>query len=252
MKILSCNILIDRLSPKKHPWESRRSTCIDTITNENADIICHQEMSYAQHLEFKNALPDHTAIDTNINTNNDPLNCIWYKTNKFEQTQVFHLSLPNSLKQQDSPKRLRRYLNGIKLLDIASNQEFVILNTHLNYECEELVLLQTKNIINYINTTFTQVTKIILAGDMNHEHDSNIMQKYFAANLSDSYKDKHGNSYPGPSFHSFKSSYKKQSKVDWILTKNLSKQIINSTVLDNIAPENCGSDHFFISAEIKL
>ena len=209
-------------------------------------------MSHAQYLEFKNTLPAYTAVDANLNTPNDPLNCIWYKTNKFKNIQVFHMSLPNSLRQQDSPKRLQRYLNGIKLLDIASNQEFVILNTHLNYECEELVLLQTKNIINYINTTFTQVTKIILAGDMNHEHDSNIMQKYFTANLSDSYKDKHGNSYPGPSFHSFKSSYKKQSKVDWILTKNLSKQIINSTVLDNIAPENCGSDHFFISAEIKL
>lgn len=245
MKVISANILGDFLSPKARSWDIRREQCLKTLSSQNPDIICTQELSLAQYKDFKQALGNYTGYDEKLG-NYHPLNCIWVKNSAFTIIQQSNLNLPNGEKKH---KRIKRYLNVIKLKHIKSKQELVIANTHLNYDCSKLALEQTIMINKFLNDNFPN-TWIILCGDFNHERNSTIIQEFFNNNFQDTYEAFHNHSYNGPTFHSFDSNFIRQAKIDWILTNK--NKIEDAKIISSPKAEEYGSDHFFISATFSL
>ncbi len=245
MKIISANILGDFLSPKARSWDVRREQCLKTLLSHNSDIICTQELSSAQYNDFKKTLNNYTGYDEKLG-NYNPLNCIWVKDNTFNVIQQNNLNLPNGEKKH---KRIKRYLNVIKLKHIKNKQELVIANTHLNYDCSRLALEQSIMINKFLKDKFPN-TWIIVCGDFNHERNSQILKEFFNNNFQDTYETFHNHSYNGPTFHAFDSNFNRQKKIDWILTNK--NNVKDANIISSPKAEEYGSDHFFIYATFSL
>jgi endonuclease/exonuclease/phosphatase family metal-dependent hydrolase len=237
---MSCNILANFLEPKAHKWESRKDQCFSTIINTHADIICMQELSNNQYFEFKNILCEYEPFDKN---NNHPLNCIWLKKSNIEFLGNNKLELPNG-----GPNSIERYLNIVKIR--FNNKNIIIANTHLTYNANKLAQIQSKIILDFLNEKFPN-DWIILTGDFNYEYNSKVLKLFFTNGYADTYKTKHGDHFKKPTFHAFKSSFNRQSQVDWILTKNCNNTINSANVITNPEPEKYGSDHFFITTTFE-
>ncbi|MEE3003720.1 MAG: endonuclease/exonuclease/phosphatase family protein [Pseudomonadota bacterium] len=248
VKILSANVLADFLSPKNHPWAKRKGKCIKNLLSINPDIICLQELSKYQYQDLKTKLSLYQILDNNLQHNSHPMNAILYKKNLFEEEESLILNLPNSIGNENIKRRIPRYANYVKLKNLSNNCFLNIINTHLSYDCSKLSILQVDIILNFIKN-HNILENIIFTGDMNNTYNSSTMIKIFDYGFKDTYKFIHEENYKNPTFHSFRDNFNRDSKIDWILVKNLSGDVIDANVLDYRPASEYGSDHFFVAAE---
>ena len=246
MRLISANVLLDRISPMAFSWERRKLNCIKILLAKDYDIISLQELSHIQSNEIKKHLIGYIALDTALQQ--DPLNTIFLKSSAFTVSDLTTIQLPiNAVKTQ---KNLERYANIVNITHKTSNTKFILINTHLSYESATLNVLQSTTINNYMNTLFAPTTKMILTGDLNHSINSpsfNIFKQNNWVNAHAQYYE----TTPATTYHGFKSNTRGEV-VDYILTKNLSKNIQFVNILDNMKAEAYGSDHFFIEATFEL
>ena len=251
MKLLSANILHSQLAPKQ-PWNQRSQTCCQLLVDDHPDIIFLQECATDQ---YQTILPilgpsykvvhDHTVEAT-------PLNTIFVNISTMRIMDTFYLPLPNCSKFIQKPNRLRRYLNGVQIQCQQTNKHIYCFNTHLTYGDTALAMQQIQAITDYIEQHTPQNACTILGGDFNHEYDSNLLQHCRVHGFEDTYTLCHQQPYSGPTFHMFKSDFKRHTQIDWLLIKNHSHTVTNANIMNHIPAESYGSDHFFITAELAL
>ena len=195
LSIITSNISADFLSPPGVPaWEERKFPYVDVLRNAGPDIIGLQEVTPRQ-LQFLQAqFAEFTALTVPVNNPTPDLLAAWqakyqqfgfpeipspyeiilfYRTDTFDLLSTGHWWLSPT---PDGPSigfgnTAPRVVLWAHLHHPASNQEFVIINTHIDHRCTNAMIeLCRKKFAGFAEN----YSSLLLIGDLNfNEKDPN-------------------------------------------------------------------------------
>jgi len=256
MKILSCNIRTSRSEDGDNDWQYRKELCRDVIRRENAEIICFQEMTPEQFDYLRSSLPEFDAYwILDDSENGEPVNTIFYSQQYFELESCggYWLSeTPHISGSKSWDSDCIRLAGWVCLAERENRRELRIINTHLDH-VSQMARENQARLINEDASVFDTRYAQILTGDMNADRGNKAVEKFVEGGWIDTYEAIHGAGDPGPTAHRFlgPEPSKEKGKIDWIFCRGQ----VEITAADIIKDNKNGrypSDHYFISAEIRL
>ncbi|MBU1145736.1 MAG: endonuclease/exonuclease/phosphatase family protein [Firmicutes bacterium] len=245
MKIMSFNVRINVEVDKMNSWEYRKDEVAKFINKEHPDIIGLQEPN----LEMLDYLMDKLTRYRMVGlprSNNGEFTPILYDTLKLTLvfTETFWLS--------DSPNKESRFETSFYIriatygLFKTNEDKFIsVVNTHLDYQSEEIQCMQMKVILDYLKqkTIYPQV----IMGDFNAIPSASIHQLLHENEFKSIYL---GEQLLCNTFHGF-TGITKGEPIDYIYVSKHLKSI-HSKILDQKNTENYLSDHFPVTVEITI
>ncbi len=156
-KVMSYNILADWLESSSMQWlgpnNPRRDRVGAVLNQENPDLIGLQEVTNSQLPDLIDYLPEYDYI----NNQGGFYNAIFYKRDRFQLQRVGSFELTSGAASRPV---------WAQLLDVTTNQSFVMLNVHLNPFDSDTRLIQTAEIQAKIPEIALDLP-VILTGDFN-------------------------------------------------------------------------------------
>lgn len=171
LKVITCNLLTDRLVLHDNPKFSIRVKNIESMIHQyEPDIICVQELTETM-LPFMNGILNQYEIAGEYRHSycSNEGNMILFKKNRFVHNRTKTLWLSNTPLHRGSKflfSQFPRITTYVSLHDRLTNQSITVFNTHLdalfNFVRKQQLETLMKLIQQYSNSTFT-----ILCGDFN-------------------------------------------------------------------------------------
>jgi len=266
-RILCCNIRVDlpEDDAKGFGWSSRKDSCFQIIKAHKPDIICLQEVLKNQMNDFKIAFPAFQALgfdgpEMDAHTtgyHGIAKNPIMYSTDRYELLAAggFWLSetpLVAGSKSWDTNRA--RHVNWVRLKDKKSAKDFRVLNLHLDHK-SQLAREHQTNLVLDESAQYPNSYPQLLCGDFNASAENKVYENVISAGWHDTYTAIHGNAEPGYTVHLFQGDkYEKKGqgkKIDFVFARGEVESIESDIIKDHVNGKY-PSDHYFVSAEIKL
>ena len=138
MKCITLNLRFDNKSDGINKWANRKERVFQFVSDEDADIVCLQEVLNRQLKELDGALDDyaHVGVGRDDGKTRGEYAPIFYKKEKYEKLEngTFWLSdHPDSVGSVGWDASLPRIATWILLKDKKKNRAFVVINTHFDH-----------------------------------------------------------------------------------------------------------------------
>jgi endonuclease/exonuclease/phosphatase family metal-dependent hydrolase len=255
MKILSCNIRDARADDGDNNWAFRKKACITLLRQQQADVICFQEMRHNQQHDIAAALPEYKTTGlAEAPPALDAPNTLFYRNSCFRllaQSGCWLSDTPDTSGSRSWGSAYIRLANWVLLQHTVSNTRIRIINTHLEDDNPAVAAQQVQVMTQHIPPANAGELQII-TGDMNSDASSPALQFLFDNGWHDTYNTVHHTHNPGYTFHAFQGeqySGATLGKIDWILTREHTHVLAAEIIRDRIE-SRFPSDHYFISATI--
>jgi len=266
-RVLTANIRValEEDAAKGFGWGDRKKICIDVLKDQQADIICFQEVLGVQNEDLKAAMPDYFSfgfegpeMDAHkTGYHGVAKNPIFFSTRRYAliSAGTYWLSETPHIGGSKSWDTARaRHVNWVRLREKKSGVTFRVLSLHLDHVSQyarekqtEMMLAETAQYPG----DFIQ----ILAGDFNASAANTVIKMVKENGWTDSYTEVHGDKEPGFTVHSFLGEQHpkkdERKKIDFILTKGNVRSHSASIIKDH-RDGKYPSDHYFVLAEIEL
>jgi endonuclease/exonuclease/phosphatase family metal-dependent hydrolase len=247
LKIISSNIRYENAHDGIHSWENRLPLLRKIFTDYQPDILATQEgrekqiKSLAQTLTLKLIDEHRNWIDERMYP------CLYVNEEQvkvLESGDIWLSETPFVNGSVSFKSAFPRLCTWIKITYLLNNQEYFIVNTHLDHVLEETRMEQIKVLIYEIKKLNEQNLPIILMGDFN-DSPSGAIRKIIidALELKDPWIE-----IANPeesSHHSFCGDEKSGERIDWIL-------IPLACAIDEIKLEKKSYDNVFPSDHYPL
>jgi len=258
MKIISCNILGYSPNDKgKANWDNRKELIVEIIKKRNPDIFCIQEGHVIQIDYLLKAFPGYDIYGINESfEGRSRRNAIFYRQDKFILISAggYWLSeTPHVCGSRSWGSAGIRLANWVRLIEIPSNKEFRVINTHLDH-VSQLAREKQAQLINEDTLAYPDSYPQILTGDMNCTLENPALQSFITAGWKDSYKAFH-HTYEEfcHTAHEFKGpdTTNKTGRIDWIFFRGQLK-VTGAEIIKDSKNGQFPSDHYFISATFEF
>ena len=242
MKYITLNLRYDNKSDGINSWDNRKERVFQFIEEENADVICFQEVLNRQLVDINAAQNSYSYVgvgreDGKTKGEYAP---IFYKKAKYEKVKdgIFWLSeQPDSIGSIGWDAGQPRIATWAILRDKKKDREFVVINTHfddigINARQKSSQLLKKWIIEN------TDNLPVILSGDLNVTEESMSYQLLIdnESPLVDTYKVCKKQKGVDYSFHNFGRILKSQrKKIDYIfVTKDITVKSVDIPIEESV------------------
>lgn len=230
MKCVTLNLRYDNKGDGINSWDNRKERVFQFIRDENADVICFQEVLSRQLRDIDDAqgMYSYVGVGRNDGKTKGEYAPIFYKRSKYEKVKdgYFWLSehpdLVGSIGWDAGQPRIATW---VVLRDKKKEREIVVINTHFD-DVGSKARQKSAELIKKWILENTNNLPIILTGDMNLTEKSEAYKLLIddVSPLVDAYKvcKKHrGVNY---SFHNFGKKWKSQrAKIDYIFVSKDAK-----------------------------
>ena len=263
-KILSCNIRVDLPEDGKagNGWADRKALCAEVMRAQKADLICLQECQDVHLQDLKRRLPEFDSFAlANPEAVFHPANAILFSRARYELISAggFWLSeAPHVAGSKSWDSGRSRFANWVHLNERNSGKQFRVWNTHLDHIGHE-AREKGASLIVQACAAFPKDFAQLLTGDMNAGVTHPAIKNFKAGGWLDTYTAVNGPEDPGFTFHGFKGAQSAgktttgevRTKIDWVFCRGAVKPLAAAIVRDG-RNDRYPSDHYFVSAEVKL
>lgn len=243
-------------------WVHRRALNVATIQKYAPDIIGFQEAQSgnleAYAVDLVNYDVEYGPISIREGNHSERVPLYWQRS-RFNRVDAggFYLSETPEVESPCWESTLVRAVTWVHLRDLASNAEFVVLNTHFPYELEsESARAASARLTAQRLNSIAQATlpQLIMA-DFNTLPGSDAYQVFLDAGYVDTYTAA-GNIHAVNTFHGFQGSAFPATgyRIDWILAKNgvRSWATHRCDVMTDEASPLYPSDHYPVLTDLEL
>jgi len=241
-------------------WDRRGALVIRTIRLADADIVGIQEGTRGQLEDLDAGLPDlarapvFDPVEPPIPAEEDPLNAIYYRTDRFrfEKGGVFWLGEDPSRPAQDWDAAFPRCAAWARFVDVACGQPLVFVSTHLDNWSQRARMEGVSLILNFLRQHQGEPddpAPAIVVGDFNSDASLEVHRRFLDGppTFRDAWEETHGGPggpYGDGTFHDFTGKPLPQvGRIDWVLHRGplepRAVRVIDAS-FDGLYP----SDHF--------
>ncbi len=256
IKILCANLRYAGANDGPNSWIYRKDMCMDVLRSRQPGLFCFQEMWQAQRLYVQGAFPEYDwygMADEPLGKNT--VNAILYRREVFQLLSAggYWLSqtphIPGSSSWRSDCVRLA---NWVRLLQVETQTEFRLINTHLDH-ISQLARENQARLVNEDAGAYPATYPQILAGDMNSDPGNPAIDLFLRSGWKDTYQAIHGIQDPGFTFHEFQGAQydSKIGKIDWIFTRG-NIEIVQAEIIRDHLDGRYPSDHYFLLVEFRL
>lgn len=223
MKCITLNLRYDNKGDGVNKWDNRKEGVFQFMKDEDADIICFQEVLNRQlkDLDASQDLYAHVGVGRDDGKTRGEYAPIFYKREKYEKLEdgTFWLSEhPDSAGSVGWDASLPRIATWVKLKDKKKNKVFMVVNTHFDHRGKKARQQSAEMIKRWVSEKSANLP-VVLTGDLNVTEKSEAYKSLTdeSSPLLDAFKvakKKKGVDY---SFHNFgKKNVTARSKIDFI------------------------------------
>ncbi len=268
--VLSCNVRVALPEDEAtgNGWSARRDLCLDIIRAQKPDLICFQEVIRAQMADLEKGLPAHAGFGFEgpemdarmVGYQGIAKNPVFYSRERYEFVSAgsFWLSetphIPGSLSWESARAR---HVNWVRLRDRATQQQFRVLNTHLDHQSQHAREEQIKMILAEAAVYAPEFPQI-LAGDFNSTRVNPVLKLALDAGWTNTQAAAPEPHDDGNTTHGFlgdkapkTEAALKKGPIDFILTHGPVKTLAWKIIRDS-RDGRYPSDHYFIAAKLSL
>jgi endonuclease/exonuclease/phosphatase family metal-dependent hydrolase len=253
--LISSNIRFDNPEDGANAWPHRRDLLKDILLSHDPHIIATQEGRRQQLKDFAGLLNHFEIIDNHREWIHERM-----YPSFFIKKDTFNVLSSNDLWLSETPhlagsfsfgSAFPRLMTWMHIRPNNTNQDLLIVNTHLDHIKSHTRMEQTKVLIHEINKIKHQNSKLIIMGDFNDGPQSevrNYLNKSFP-DLNDSWGIH--NKVEESSHHSFNGENPNGARIDWILADkeiSIEECFLEKKSMNGKYP----SDHFPVICKIKL
>ena len=252
IKVMSYNIRCHAPDDFGHKnWFYRANLVVDTIENAQPGIIGFQEVNSWQYDYLCDVMPLYDSIieyrdDIPVYSEGCP---VFYRTDLYTLIDKgsFWLSETPDVMSKEWGSACYRICSYARLKDNFSEKEFVIFNTHLDHVSDEARIKGIQVVLNKIEE-FGSIPAILM-GDLNAVEDS---ETYRSATINfDDVKYQTENTMTSCTFQNWGTELDRDC-IDYILTSKGDFEVDSYKVITDTYDGDYTSDHFPITAIIKL
>jgi len=266
MKIMTCNIRCSTADDGENGWTHRQTLCCEVIRSRRPDVICCQEVREDQYADLAEAFDAFDLFGVpDEPMSYHPVNTILYRRDSFDRLAAsgFWLSetphVPGSFSWESACIRLATW---VRLVDRASQREFIVVNTHLDHRSQAARENQAR-IINAWASVFPPEVPIFLTGDMNCDRRNPAIRVFKDAGWRSAWEAVHGDAEAGFTVHWFlgrRAAEKTRTldfmpddlgKIDWIFVRG-DVDVDDAEIVRDHDDGRYPSDHYFLAAEVRL
>lgn len=264
--VMSFNVRGSFHDDSVNDWDQRRDLNVDTIRAYMPDIIGFQEAQSGNLAAYERTLTEYDvelgliSIRQSEKYHRVP---IYWKRARFERLDAggFYLSATPERWSSDWGSTLVRAATWVTLRAVESGAVFTLLNTHFPHEPEnDTARSQSAGLMMRRLAEIAPTFPHVVLGDFNALPDSEAYQVFIESGYADTF-DSAGSEEAGAgsTFHgfegtSFSAGYRRNIRIDWILTKDAGRVPMarRCTIVRNAAPPLYPSDHYPLLVELDL
>lgn len=253
IQVATYNVRTDTDFDQDWSWDYRKEQVIELINYHNWDILGVQELRPNQVADFCRLVDYSSFTREREGDNSDEGLGIYYKKESFDclDEGFFWLSdtpFESSIHPEAGCKRIALW---IVLQDKKSQQEFLVINTHLDHISEQARQMGMKVLLEVLDEKI-KVYPTILLGDFNAERSEPLhteLKQIFDYPEDDKNIFRYG---PKGTFQDFnyEIAWKDLQKIDYILYKEMN--CIKQGVLTDSCDRRFPSDHFPVVTTFKI
>lgn len=251
MKVMSFNIRMNAYDDVGvRDWEYRKEYLVETIKEENPDIIGFQEVMAGPYAYLCESLKGYGSVITYRDDSEDPEGCpVFYKEDRYEvlDKNSFWLSETPEKMSRDWDSGCYRICSYALLKDKSSGKEFLVFNTHLDNASEEARIKGIRVVLDKI----TEVGNVpaMLMGDFNAYEDSETYRSAVEAFYDVKYQTE--NTMTGCTYQEWGEKLDDEC-IDYIMISKEGLTVNAYRVVTKTFDGVYSSDHFPIVADIVL
>lgn len=257
IKVMTFNIRYDSGRDGVNSWQNRKVSLQDFLLEQDADIICLQEVLHQQYVYLVECLNSYGFVGQGRNDGKEKGEYapILYKRSKFELIDkgMFWLSEnPSMVGSIGWDAKQPRVVTWVKLRKKGTDKTFMVMNTHFDDIGKEARLKSAELILEWISSS---PIPVILTGDFNESPISTLYKKL--SETSSGVKDVHqfakkkrGVRY---TFHNFgKIPSEQRTKIDYIFVRGVKKVKSEDIAEEKVKNNIFLSDHNPIITVLSL
>jgi len=260
VRVISYNIRFDYTADAENSWIHRKSKVVSLLRFHGAEIFCLQEALINQVRDIEEAFPGFEYYGPGRNDGKESGEAcpIFYRKDLFEiedSGTFWYSETPKKPGSIDWEANLPRIASWIKLIDLFTNLEFVVVSTHFDHESQ----LSRNNSARLLKSKLNQISDnipVIICGDFNDrpatESYWQMLSPYKGLELYDARSLTEQNHH-GPDFTFIGFDFEGVSGdiIDYIFVNDLFRVIKHGYLTDNwngIFP----SDHLPVFVELNF
>lgn len=261
LRVMTFNIRYGTADDGADSWEHRRDLVFAVIRDEAPDIIGTQEALRFQLDELRRALPQYHELGVG-RADGDTAGeyaAILYRRDRFrvEDSGTFWLSdTPEVRGSTGWGATLPRICTWARFVDGRSAGTFYVYNVHFDHESQESRERSARLLAERIAAR-RHPDPVIVTGDFNAGEGNPAMrilrgegEPQGDQRLRDTFRDLHRNAVDVGTFHGFR-GLTVGPKIDAVLVSE-GFEVVEAAILDEARDDRYPSDHFPVTAVIKL
>lgn len=253
IKVVSANVRCwNPADLLKKSWFYRADLIIKNIAQENPSVIGFQETNKWQYAYLCKSLPDYDSVITYRDSTLLAEACpIFYSTALYDLIDKgsFWLSETPEVMSKDWGSKCYRICSYVILSDKASNEQFVVFNTHLDHVSDEARIKGIQVVLDKIQQ-FGGLPAMIM-GDFNSEENSETYIKATESFYDAKYRAETADGIHSATYQNWGNSLDYEP-IDYFMISKTGFKVkdfhVVTTTYDGVYP----SDHFPISTTLIL
>ena len=251
IKIISANVRTYAPGDMfKKSWFYRADLLVNSLAEQNPDIIGFQEVTKMHYRYLCETLPDYDNVITYRDKSLMPEACpIFYKENKFNLIDKgsFWLSETPEEMSKDWGAMCYRICSYVILEKKSDSKQFVVFNTHLDHVSDEARIKGIAVVLDKIKE-FGSLPGLIM-GDFNATEDSETYRNATENFLDAKYQTK--KTMKGATFQNFGKELNKDN-IDYFMISKTGFQVNEYKILNQTVNGVYTSDHFPIYLSVNI
>ena len=255
LRLITSNIRFENAADMDHDWSKRRELLAQVLLKFKADVIGTQEGREPQLRDLESLLNGFKIIDSHREWIDERMYPTLYinpeKIEVIKSGDIWLSETPEIDGSSSFNSAFPRLCTWATLKHKETKKTFFLINTHLDHILEETRVNQIKVLLEECNKANLDDHPIILMGDFNADHDSEVRKEVLRTwdFLHDPWHTLQLEEET--SFHKFKGINNDGSRIDWILVDRSVKThdiYMDKTSKDGLYP----SDHFPVMGIFEL
>ena len=256
LAVMTFNIRYAHTQPP-NLWPDRLPAILEVIRHAAPDLVGTQEGLYHQLRDLERTMPGYGWIGLGRDGGSrGEFMAVYYRRSRLEPLEYDHFwlsdtpALPGSMTWGN---RYPRMVTWVRFRDIATQREFVFVNTHFDHEVQESRERSASLLLERL-ANVPATTPVILAGDFNAPAGRNPVYDMLVG--AGGFRDAWQAAGPADSlgtFHGFEGlpAARGKGRIDWILLRG-PVEALHSAILTEAPGGQLPSDHFPVVARLRL